>query len=194
MPDQPVNNKRSPDTTLRLFKEYFTAALAMLFVFGVFAMTILSFQFIATSTTDPFARIKDLLLIYTPFLGVILGYYFNKITSDARAETAENAAQAAAANAQQASEVRNEAVARAQEAQTSADQMRSSLQEVTKLAKDMVNQTTSLPTPETGTLSANPSFEIPGAGVVIPETMIRTRLELQNALERAQNVLENNRL
>jgi len=46
-----------------------------------------------------YARVKDLLLFINPLLGVIIGYYFNKVSSDLRAETAEMAARTASVTA-----------------------------------------------------------------------------------------------
>ena len=98
MSDQPAPS--SVDTSLRRFREYVAAGIALLVVLGTFGMLIAAFSYIESNET--FARVKDLLLIVNPFLGVVIGYYFNKVSTEARAESAESTARTATANAQQA--------------------------------------------------------------------------------------------
>lgn len=43
----------------------------------------------ATSQSDAYTQVKDILTFVNPFLGLVIGYYFQKATSDARAQTAE---------------------------------------------------------------------------------------------------------
>lgn len=43
---------------------------------------------------------KDLLHIFTGFLGIVIGYYFNRVSTEARAEKAESAARRANETAQ----------------------------------------------------------------------------------------------
>jgi hypothetical protein len=88
------------DASLRRFREYVAAGIALLVVLGTFGMLIAAFWYIDSNET--FARVKDLLLIVNPFLGVVIGYYFNKVSTEARAESAENTARTATASAQQA--------------------------------------------------------------------------------------------
>jgi hypothetical protein len=49
-----------------------------------------------------FARAKDLLLFINPILGVVIGYYFNKASTEGRAEQAEENTRAAQAQMRRA--------------------------------------------------------------------------------------------
>lgn len=44
-----------------------------------------------TSKPDEFGPVKDLLGMITPIAGLVIGYYFSRVTSEARAERAEAA-------------------------------------------------------------------------------------------------------
>jgi phosphate/sulfate permease len=171
----------------RRFVELFTAVLALVIIVGSFIMIGVAFNYI-NATDDQFGRAKDILLFVNPILGIVIGYYFNKVTSDARADTAEKAAQTAVNSAQQAREVRDEAVGRAQEATSMAKEIRSTLEEVTQAASEMVEQVAAAPADAaSGTLSFG---DLGGNGAAVPsEASIKTRLELQSALARAQKVL-----
>ncbi len=171
----------------RRFVEFFTAVLALVIIVGSFILIGVAFNYI-DAPDDQFARAKDILLFVNPILGIVIGYYFNKVTSDARAETAEKAAQTAVSTARQAAEIRDEAVVRANEAASMASEMRTTLEEVTQKASEMVEQTSAMPVAEApGTLSFG---ELGTNGAAVPsEAVLRTRLELQNALARANKVL-----
>ena len=108
------------DSSLRRFREYVAACIALLVVFGTFGMLIAAFWYI--DSNDSFTRVKDLLLIVNPFMGVVIGYYFNKVSTEARAESAESTAKTATANAQQAVTRAEVAESAAQSAQADAQQ------------------------------------------------------------------------
>lgn len=108
------------DASLRRFREYVAAGIALLVVLGTFGMLVAAFWHI--DSNESFARVKDLLLIVNPFLGVVIGYYFNKVSTEARAESAENTARTATASAQQAVTRAEVAENTAQAAQTDAQQ------------------------------------------------------------------------
>ena len=118
-----------------------------------------------------------------PLLGVVIGYYFNKASSEPRAETAEAAAKTAVASAQQATEARDQAeaeaevaTAEAEEAMGKAEVVKMALKEVGEAAERMV---AAAPTPKT--LSVD---ETTGRPVVEP------RLEFEMAWKRAQSLME----
>jgi hypothetical protein len=108
------------DVGLRRFREYVAAGIALLVVLSTFGMLVAAFSYIESN--ESFARVKDLLLIVNPFLGVVIGYYFNKVSTEARAESAENTARTATANAQQAVTRAEVAENTAQAAQADAQQ------------------------------------------------------------------------
>ena len=75
------------DPWLRRFREYVTAALAGIVVLGT--MVMVAFAFASVNVPDTFNRAKDLLLFLNPLVGLVIGYYFSKVSSEGRAESAE---------------------------------------------------------------------------------------------------------
>ena len=162
-------------------REYVSAAIAGVVILGTVAMMVLAFNYL--SEPDEFDRVKDLLLFVNPLLGVVIGYYFNKATSEPRAETAEAAAKTAAASAQQATEARDKAEADAEEARGETEEaigkvelVKTALKEVGEAAEKMA---AAAPTPKT--LSVD---EATGRPVVEP------RVEFEMAWQRAQSLME----
>jgi len=159
---------------LRHFREYVAAAIAVIVVLGTVVMLITALRYVSSS--DQFTRVKDLLLIINPLLGVVIGYYFNKVSTEARAESAEATAQSAALNAQQASEARNAAETEAQAARTEAEEAITTLSAVSQAAEKVLPQ---VPAPAPGVLKAGEeSLPVEDA-----------RLELQVALARAKRLI-----
>jgi len=162
---------------MQRFREWIAAIISLMIITGAFIMIGVSFTYIS-SPGDEFARVKDLLLFINPLLGVVIGYYFNKVTSDTRAETAETAAKTAVITADQAVQARDAAQAVAETAQADATQAKSSLEELSQWAGQMVEQAPAAAAP--GTLS----------GAAMPsEDFLRLQMQGQIALERARRVL-----
>jgi hypothetical protein len=113
------------DPWLRRFREYVTAGLAGVICVGT--MVMVAFAFANLNSLETFNRAKDLLLFLNPLVGLVIGYYFSKVSSEGRAESAEASAFAATANAQQAVEARSKAEAEAgvvrQQAQVAVEDM-----------------------------------------------------------------------
>ncbi len=63
-----------------------------------------------------FTPVKELLALVNPTIGVIVGYYFSRVTSEARAERAEATAETAGRVAQDSSQAQVAATQRAQSA------------------------------------------------------------------------------
>jgi len=101
------------------FRERVAAAIALLVVAAGISMMFLAFRYI--DEKEKFDRAKDLLLIVNSVLGVVIGYYFNKVSTEARAENAESTARTATASAREAADARNAAQADAQETRTHLD-------------------------------------------------------------------------
>ena len=154
----------SPDTSLRRLREYVAAGIAVIVVLGTVSLMVRAMS--ATGDDVQFARMKDLLLIVNPLLGVVLGYYFNKASTEARAENAEATAQNAVVNAQEAAKAREVAQAGSEAAknmtkqaeadleatQQEAQEIKSALADVGQAVEKMLAQT---PMPETRALSAD---------------------------------------
>lgn len=145
-----VNKSASSETTidskLRVLREVVGATIALLVVLATTGMLYVVFARYVGSA-DPnadkhFERAKDLLLFINPLLGVVIGYYFNKVSTEARAEKAEATVATANTNAQQAITDRNEAKAEAKE-------VKSVLNEVMPAAQEILNESGAKP----GTLS-----------------------------------------
>ncbi|MBP7146990.1 MAG: hypothetical protein KBD01_05560 [Acidobacteria bacterium] len=167
MPEQPQGAR------LTRLREYVTAGLAALVVVGSLSLVIIALGYV--DTPESFARVKDLLLIVNPVLGLVLGYYFNRTTTEARAEHAERTAEIASRTASESLEARRRAETDAQAARSQWNEMRSTLEDVSTAASDMMNQAP----PASRTLGGEP-----GTG-----RDDETRLALQVALARAQRLL-----
>jgi hypothetical protein len=132
----------SMETKLRVLREVVAATIALVIVLATGIMLYVVFtRYIAA--TDPnsdkhFERAKDLLLFINPLLGVVIGYYFNKVSTEARAEKAEATVATANTNAQLAITDRNEAQAEAKEA-------KAVLNEVMPAAQEILNESSRQP-------------------------------------------------
>ncbi len=163
------------DPAVRRLREYVSALMALIVILGTVVMMVQAFNHLGTP--DEFARVKDLLLFINPLLGVVIGYYFNRATSEARAETAETTAKGAMADAQQAAEARNMAAAEAKEAKREAQEVKGALKEVGQAADKMLAQ---MPAPAVGVLGAEEGGE----------PVEDARLELKMAWNRAKRLVE----
>ena len=172
MPEQP-----SPDidAILRRFREYVAATIALVIILGTVVVVVFALGY--TDNPDRFARVKDLLQIIVPLLTFVLGYYFNKASTEARAESAEATAKNATVNAQQATEARNKAETEAKAATSQVQEAKSALMEVGQAAEKMM---AAGPAPTPGTLGVDES----GEPVEDP------RLEFQVAWARAKRIIE----
>jgi uncharacterized membrane protein len=164
------------DTLVRRLREFVSAGIAIAVIIGSVVMMIQAFNFL--TSPEEFGRVKDLLLFINPLLGVVIGYYFNKATSEARAETAETTAKSAMANAQGAAEARNKAEAEADAAKGETQEVKSALKEVAEAADKMMAQ---VPATSMGVLSVDEETGQPVAD---------SRIELQMALRHARRFVE----
>jgi hypothetical protein len=163
----------SPDPGLRRFREYVAASIALLIVVGTFVMLLAAFWYI--DNNDTFARVKDLLLIINPFMGVVIGYYFNKVSTEARAESAESTARTASASAQQAMAEAQQAGAAREAAQNEVQTVKSALSDVQAAAEQVLAQSSA---PQSGVLGPESSAPAADDG----------RAALRAALDRARRV------
>ncbi len=173
MSEQPSLDVRT-GSALRRFREYVTAFIAVIVILSTIVMMIVALGYV-DSSDDQFSRVKDLLLLINPLLGVVIGYYFNKVSTEARAESAEATAQSASLGAQQATEARNVADAAAQAARAEAEEAVSTLSEVSRAAEQVLSQ---MPAPAPGILGVDES------GIPVEDA----RLELLTALARAKRI------
>ena len=120
------------------FRERVAALIALLVILAALTMAVIAFRYIGDS--EKFARAKDLLLIINPVLGVVIGYYFNKVSTEARAESAESTARSATADARRAAESREEAEELARAARGEADETRGRLDDLSRAAERALAQ------------------------------------------------------
>ena len=132
------------ETKLRVLRESIAALIALSIVIATSMMLYLAFtRYVASPDPNAdkyFGRAKDLLLFINPLLGVVIGYYFNKVSTEARAEKAE-ATVATANNV-------------AWQAKVEADRAKSILEEVVPAAQQVLNETSQK---SPGTLSVGES-------------------------------------
>jgi hypothetical protein len=114
----PAKTEAAPDPWVLRFRERVTAVIAGTIVAGtIFLITAAAWL---ASSNEAYARVKDLLLFVNPLVGYVIGYYFTKTTTEARAESAEATAKAATLSAQQAVQAQSQAESRAEDAQSKA--------------------------------------------------------------------------
>jgi hypothetical protein len=121
MPD----NELPPWTTrLATIREIFAGILATV-VMGLFLLLILRALDRAAGTE--FTSIKELLAVVNPTVGLVIGYYFSRVTSEARAERAEASAAAAGRSALESVQARAHAEASLDGTRHKAEEARSAL-------------------------------------------------------------------
>jgi hypothetical protein len=107
-----------------MIREIFAGVLATV-VMGLFLLLILRALDRAAGTE--FTSIKELLAIVNPTVGVVIGYYFSRVTSEARAERAEASAATAGRSALESAQARAHAEASLDGTRHRAEQARSAL-------------------------------------------------------------------
>ncbi len=182
----PTEDKKAPLTTemvnlrLRLFKEYFTAGIAIMIVLGFIILAVIAVNTAVKGGADSTALqgVKDILLVINPFVGAVFGFYFSKTTSEARAENAETQAQNAAVTAQQATKERDTAKEEADKAKGENVETKAVLANLEQAAHAMMTkETTQEGTGGMRTLSGG-SPEMPAES--------KEYYDMQSALERAR--------
>lgn len=167
------------DTTLRRLREYVAALLAGVIVLTALVAIVLTFGLIDKQDTNRFTQAKDLLQMVLPLVTFILGYYFNKASTEARAESAEAVAITANEAAQKASIDRDRAVDQATTATAETAQVKEALQEVGSATEALL---ASEPEKTLGTMSDEDT------GQVSPATQAARR-DLASAWERAKRTM-----
>jgi hypothetical protein len=172
-PSQPL-----PDQWLRRGKEGITALIALAIIVSLIVMLVQAFPYVSVDdkTDQSFQHIKDLLLFVNPLVGVVIGYYFNKVSTEARAENAEATATAANTNTQQAVKERAAAEEREKSKSAEAEEAKTVLKTLVPAAKSLLEESSSPPSSQGGAVSDE-----------APQADMRARL--QYALERAERIL-----
>jgi hypothetical protein len=129
-----TNDTPNPPTAwLPLLREVMAGAIA-LFVVAVFAW--LLFRAVTSGSNAPDVTLaKELLGMVNPLMGLVVGYYFSRVTSEARAERAEATVTATLRSAERASEARDQAVSDARTARERAGELTHALEGLTRAAE-----------------------------------------------------------
>jgi wyosine [tRNA(Phe)-imidazoG37] synthetase (radical SAM superfamily) len=172
-----MDNKEEMNS-LRKFREYSTASLALIIIVGAFIMI-----GVAMARAENFDQIKDLLLFINPILGVAIGYYFNKASSEARAENAEKSAEKATEFAETAQKDKAKAEAVAQKKSSEIQTMEETLDEVVDAAERMMKEESAAPSRGPGVLSFGDED-----GEETSPAASNTKYDLENALRRAKRL------
>lgn len=130
------------EITSRQSRERVAAALAGIIVLIAVVVLLVSVFAAMQAQEDgqAFTNLKDILGFLNPLLGVILGYYFNKVSSDNRAENAEKNARIAAANAEQAEAERLEMWQETQQTRQQTQQLRAYMTQLMQAADATLKQ------------------------------------------------------
>ncbi|NUM47801.1 MAG: hypothetical protein HUU38_24100 [Anaerolineales bacterium] len=176
------NQEPSPPnkSNVSVFREYFSSILALLVVGAFLAMVGFTLPVAFNGTDEALTRAKDLLTLVSPFAGMVIGYYFNKATSDARAESAEKNAQAATQTAQKAAVEKEKAESLARKSEEEIKAMRTDLLEMWGAANDMVHEMPRIG----GDQSKRGLIPASGGEEAAPDN--KTMWKLQEALKRAE--------
>lgn len=122
------------DDQLRRLREYVAAILALIIILGTVIVITISLSL--SGDAARFDRVKEIINLILPLLTFVLGYYFNKASTEARAEKAESAAQAAVTSAQMAVQGQFAAEETAAEVLAELDQTAKEAEEFRDLVED----------------------------------------------------------
>lgn len=122
------------DDQLRRLREYVAATIALIIILGTIIVVVISLSL--SGDAERFERVKEVINLILPLLTFVLGYYFNKASTEARAEKAETAAQVAGTTAQMATQGQFAAEETAAEALAELDQTAKEAEEFRGLVED----------------------------------------------------------
>ena len=122
------------DDQLRRLREYVAAAIALTIILGTIIVVVISLSL--SGDAERFERVKEVINLILPLLTFVLGYYFNKASTEARAEKAEAAAQVAGTTAQMATQGQFAAEETAAEVLAELDQTAKEAEEFRGLVED----------------------------------------------------------
>jgi hypothetical protein len=186
MSDQLDPNSPQPSSKsgLNTFREYFSSILAFVIVGAFLLMVGVTLPIAFNGNDEALTRAKDLLNFVSPFAGMVIGYYFNKATSDARSENAEQNAKEATQTAQKATIERERADELVQRTEKEKQEMRTDLLEMWTAANAMVNETPGIAGDQSkrGLIPLSGEEESASAAPAANKTMWK----LQEALKRAE--------
>lgn len=181
-PDIQTGSFSSLDGGLRWVKELVAATIGASLTVCLLLMLWRAFDFLGRDQADPsFQRIKDLLLFINPLVGVVIGYYFNRVSTEARAEGAERTAQLATATAQEAQSARKEAEAQTETNKAQAKEANAALKSVIPAAQRVLSHLPPMPQPDALGGAVGPAV------ATVP--LAEARIALERSLDHARAVI-----
>jgi hypothetical protein len=150
-------------------REIVAALIAFIIIGSLLLLLWKSFQHIGGDerANAAFQQVKDLLLFINALVGVVIGYYFTKVNTENRAESAEATARDATAAVRQAVAARDEAEADSRKVKTA-------LADILPAAEQLLAQ---IPEPS--------ASEAESEGM--DEHVVEAYFNLQDAVQRAQH-------
>jgi hypothetical protein len=143
-PSQPAERPSEEHATVTVdpwlshFRERVAAGIAIAVVVGTF--TLVGVAVWQADAPETFQRVKDLLLFVNPLIGLVIGYYFHKVSTEGRAESAEAMVKDASQNAEQATEARMAAEVAADRADTKARRATATLSKLERATTERLGQ------------------------------------------------------
>lgn len=137
-----MTNQNVPHGTSRLafVRELFAGALAVLFI-GLFLLLVIKIvEEIDTNNASQFTQFKEVLGIVNATVGLIVGYYFSRVTSEARAEQAEASAGTAIQTASDAQQAESKARTELQEIRQQLGVVRATMSDLVHAAAPFVDR------------------------------------------------------
>lgn len=152
-----------------IIKEAIAAVIALIIIGCLLVLIWKSFRYVGGDerASAAFQQVKDLLLFINALVGVVVGYYFTKVSAENRAERAE-------ATAREATAAARAAVASRDEVEAGLKNVRNALADIVPAAERLLAQ---IPEPS--------STEADSAGM--DEQIAEAYLDLQSALQRAKH-------
>lgn len=126
----------SREFRLRIIREFAAIFIAIFVIVGFIVMMYLTY--VQVENLDKYNRTKDLLMIINGFVGIVIGYYFNRVSTEVRAEKAESAARTANETAQGAIAGQKNAVEEKKVASEAASSTKSELRNLASAAQALL--------------------------------------------------------
>lgn len=167
----PENFQKS-EIGLRYLREMSALLIACVILIGFIIMMRETYSHV--EDIDKFNRTKDLLIIFNGLLGIVIGYYFNRVSTEVRAEKAESAAKTANETAQGAVEAHKTAVHETNAAKETTSIFKNELRNLSNVAKAVLANSDYLQTRSRSSANTDSEDEIK---------------ILNDAIERAERIL-----
>ena len=159
---------------LRYLSEIAAILIAAIVMIGFIILMRETYSHVGPGKENEFHQTKELLQIFTGFLGIVIGYYFNRVSTETRAEKAESAARTANEKVQGAIEGHQNALHESSAAKETAHIVKSELRNLANAAKKLLE---------------NSGNQQTRGNAVINSGLENELNKLQEAIERSERLL-----